>query len=70
MTLDEVKEWVYTCTRCNTCKYTTETYLESCPSGEKYYFEPYYGSGKVWIARGIIEGKIKFSDSIVKKIYS
>ncbi|MFX0132244.1 MAG: (Fe-S)-binding protein [Candidatus Hodarchaeota archaeon] len=70
MTLDEVKEYVYICTRCNTCKYTTDTYLPSCPAGERFLFEPYFGSGKVWIARGIIEGNIKFSDSIVKKIFS
>ncbi|MFX1450820.1 MAG: (Fe-S)-binding protein [Promethearchaeota archaeon] len=70
MALDEVKEYVYICTKCNTCKYTSETYLPSCPSGERFFFEPYFGSGKVWIARGIIEGNIEFSDSIVKKIFS
>ncbi len=70
MALEKVKEWVYVCTRCSTCKYTTKTYLISCPSGEKYRFEPYWGSGKAWIARGLIEGELKWSDSIARKIFS
>lgn len=70
MTLEALKEWVYVCTKCSTCKYTTNTYFLSCPSGEKFRFEPYWGSGKAWMAKGIIEGKLDFSDSIVRKIYS
>jgi len=70
LALEKIKEWVYVCTRCNTCKYTAGTYLISCPSGEKFRFEPYWGSGKAWMAKGLIEGTLKWSNSIVKKIYS
>ncbi|MHA1648797.1 MAG: (Fe-S)-binding protein [Candidatus Helarchaeota archaeon] len=70
MTLESLKEWVYACVRCNTCKYIINKYYDSCPSGKKFQLESYWPSGKTWIARGLIEGKLKFSDSIVQKIYA
>ncbi len=68
--LADLSKWIYACIRCNTCKYDVDQYHDSCPAGKKYEFESYFGSGKVWIARAILEGNLKFSDSIVKKIYA
>ncbi|NVM27754.1 MAG: (Fe-S)-binding protein [Candidatus Helarchaeota archaeon] len=70
MTLESFKDWIYTCIRCNTCKYVMDEYSDSCPAGEKFQLETYWGSGKIWIARGILEKKLQFSDSIVKKIFA
>ncbi len=68
--LEKLRDWVYACVRCGTCKYIIKNYSDSCPGGKKFQFESFYASGKVWIARALLEGKIKFSDSIVKKIYA
>jgi len=71
MDFDDIRPWVVRCVRCGTCKYTNETYLPSCPAGERFRFEPFYASGKNFIARGIIEGALKFSDpGVVEAIYS
>ncbi|NVM53318.1 MAG: hypothetical protein HWN66_06405 [Candidatus Helarchaeota archaeon] len=70
MALESLKDWIYACVRCNTCKYVINEYYDSCPSGKKFQFESYYGSGKVWIARAMLEGKLKFSDSVVRKIFA
>ncbi len=69
-TLEDLREWIYMCIRCNTCKYLIDQYDDSCPAGKKFEFESYYGSGKVWIARALLEGNLNFSDSLVKKIFA
>ena len=71
MDFDEIKSWVVRCVRCGTCKYTAETYLPGCPAGERFRFEPYFASGKNFIARGILEGTLSFSDpGLVDILYS
>lgn len=67
---EQLREWVYACIRCNTCKYIIDQYHDSCPAGKKFQFESYYGSGKAWIARALLENEIKFTPSLVKKIYA
>ncbi|MHA1264028.1 MAG: (Fe-S)-binding protein [Candidatus Helarchaeota archaeon] len=68
--LEELKDWIYACIRCNTCKYVLDQYYDSCPAGKKFAFESYYGSGKVWIARALLEGNLQLSESTVKRIYA
>jgi heterodisulfide reductase subunit D len=70
MALESLREWIYACIRCNTCKYVIDQYDDSGPAGEKFQFESYYGSGKVWIARALLEGKLQFSESLVNKIFA
>ncbi|MHA1895387.1 MAG: (Fe-S)-binding protein, partial [Candidatus Helarchaeota archaeon] len=70
--LDKVKKWVYNCIKCSNCKWLPIEYdhLKSCPAGSKFKFETYYGSGKIWIAKSIIEGTVDFTDSVVHKIFA
>jgi Fe-S oxidoreductase len=71
MSLDTVKEWLYGCTRCGTCKSVQDVFMPSCPAGEKYRLESYFASGKQFIARGVSEGKISLSDDDIReRIYA
>lgn len=60
-------EMFYRCVRCGTCKLVEKVYLPACPAGDAFYFENYYASGKVWIGRGILKGKIDIKDEFVRK---
>jgi heterodisulfide reductase subunit D len=44
--------------------------MPSCPSGERFGFKSYYASGRLEIARGLIEGKIPWSDKLVHRLYT
>ena len=70
MGLEDVKEWLHYCGRCNSCKYIYRDYQESCPAYIKFYFEPYTGSGKIWLAKDLYDGKYEWSPSIVDIIFS
>lgn len=70
MGLEDVKEWLHYCGRCNSCKFLYRNYRASCPSFEKFQFEPYTSSGKVWMAWDLYRGIYDWSDSIVEKIYA
>ncbi|MFX1556001.1 MAG: (Fe-S)-binding protein [Promethearchaeota archaeon] len=78
--ITEIENWTSLCTRCGTChtiyklklwERSNPDWLPICPAGEKYGFEPYYSSGKMWIARGVTEGKLDLDDpGLLKIIYS
>ncbi|MFX1357030.1 MAG: (Fe-S)-binding protein [Promethearchaeota archaeon] len=78
--ITEIENWTSLCTRCGTChtiyklklwERSNPDWLPICPAGEKYGFEPYYSSGKMWIARGVTEGKLDLNDpGLLKIIYS
>ena len=70
MGLEDVKDWLHYCGRCNSCKYLYRDYSSSCPAFEKFFWEPYTSSGKVWMARDIYEGKYELSNSILDKVYA
>lgn len=71
MSLDNVKEWLYACTRCGTCKEALNTYVPSCPAGERYHLESYYPSGKIAIARAISNGLLTLDDDDLReRIYA
>jgi heterodisulfide reductase subunit D len=70
MGLEDVKEWIHYCGRCNSCKYLYRNYNPSCPAFEKFQWECYTSSGKVWMARDIYEGKYPISESIRDKVFS
>jgi heterodisulfide reductase subunit D len=67
---DEVREWVYACINCGSCRYLKEDYIDSCPAGVKFQLEPYYGGGKVWIAQYLVEKNGEITDSVLHKIYA
>lgn len=68
--LQDVAKWVYICARCNSCKFIYRDYQNCCPAGEYFWFEPYWASGKNLMARALLEGDFKMSESIAEKIYS
>jgi Fe-S oxidoreductase len=71
MVLDQLKEWLYGCTHCGTCKEVLNIFAPACPSGEMYRLESYYPSGKMLIARGVSTGVLDLSDEdMLDRIYA
>jgi len=71
MVLDQVKEWLYGCTHCGTCKEVLNIFAPACPSGERYCLESYYPSGKMLIARGVANRILDLSDEeIMDRVYA
>jgi Fe-S oxidoreductase len=71
MSLEEVKEWLFGCTRCGTCKEILKTFEPACPAGERYHLESYFPSGKMAIARGISNGALSLDDDELReRIYA
>jgi Fe-S oxidoreductase len=71
MSLEDVKELLYGCSRCGTCKEVLRIFDPSCPPGEKYKKESFYPSGMIAIARGINEGVLPIEDDDIReRIYS
>lgn len=71
MSLDSVKEWLYGCTHCGTCKDVLNIFVPSCPAGERYQVESYFPSGRMFLARGVQEGVLSLQDDAVRdRIYA
>jgi heterodisulfide reductase subunit D len=68
--LTKYREELYCCSRCGTCKYIYQNYGDSCPAGKKFQFETFYPSGRLHIARGLLEGKIEWSERIRDILFS
>jgi Fe-S oxidoreductase len=66
MVLDELKEWLYGCTHCGTCKDVLNIFTPACPAGERYQLESYFASGKMLIARGIVCGVLDLDDDDIR----
>ncbi len=64
------KSEIYCCSRCSSCKFVYREYFDSCPSGKKFGFETFYPSGKIQLARGLLEDKIKWSDHLKEIIFA
>lgn len=71
MSLEDVKQWLYGCSRCGTCKEVLRLFDPSCPSGERYKKESFFPSGMIAIARGIQEGALSIEDDDIReRIYA
>jgi Fe-S oxidoreductase len=71
MTLDSVKEWLYGCTHCGTCKDVLNIFVPACPAGERYQVESYFPSGRMFLARGVSEGVLSLADDDTRdRIYA
>ncbi|MFX1276764.1 MAG: (Fe-S)-binding protein, partial [Promethearchaeota archaeon] len=46
-----------------------EGMVDSCPAGIEYGWEAYWNAGKMWIARSILNGDLKFSERVRNIIY-
>ncbi len=71
MGLDDVKEWLYGCTRCGTCKDVLNLFIPACPAGERFQLESYFPSGQVSIARAVSKGILSLADDEIReRIYA
>jgi Fe-S oxidoreductase len=71
MSLEDVKQWLYGCSRCGTCKDVLRIFVPSCPAGEKYQFESFFPSGQMAIARAVNEGILSLEDDDIReRIYA
>jgi Fe-S oxidoreductase len=71
MAFEELKEFLYGCAHCGTCKDVPGIFAPSCPAGEKYQLESYFPSGKLLIARGVVSGLLDLEDEdIMERIYA
>jgi len=71
MSLDDVKEWLYGCTQCGTCKDVLNIFVPACPAGERFQLASYYPSGQIFIARGVSEGVFSLDDEDLRdRIYA
>jgi len=72
--LEKFKEDAYNCLHCRLCTFTwmwpektpalwpKGSFQPTCPSGEKYKFEAFFGGGKSWLARALLEGRVDIKD--------
>jgi heterodisulfide reductase subunit D len=68
---EDIDPYIEKCVRCGTCKAVFGLFEPSCPAGERFGFEGFYSSGKIWIARGIREGVLKWDDpDLTKKLFA
>jgi Fe-S oxidoreductase len=71
MALSDLKEWLYGCSHCGTCKDVLNIFSPACPAGERYQLESYFPSGKMLIARGVVNGVLKLDDDDIReRIYA
>lgn len=70
--LEQYRDQVYRCTRCGDCrdKFTDrEPYV--CPAREHTGgFEPYYARGRIQVARGILEGRLRYTSRLGDTLFS
>jgi Fe-S oxidoreductase len=66
---------VYHCAKCHMCKYidfndiANERFTEICPSGSQLLFEAYFSSGKMELARALMNQEIKPSPKLLEIFY-
>ncbi|MFQ5821622.1 MAG: (Fe-S)-binding protein [Candidatus Heimdallarchaeota archaeon] len=65
------------CTHCNNCRIfyeygsTANLAAPSCPQGDKFLFDSYIGGrGKSSIAKGLLSGKLSFSDALSHVVFT
>jgi len=69
-TLSVLEELLHHCIRCGNCKYIFRDYSPSCPSGEKFRFESYFASGRIWLARGLMTGELEWDATLLDPIFA
>nr|MDO8133092.1 (Fe-S)-binding protein [Candidatus Njordarchaeum guaymaensis] len=78
--LEAYKEMISRCYKCGYCKFTGPVisqveireapFYVNCPSYEKFDFETYSASGRVWAAKGLVDGDLKWSDRLLEIAYA
>lgn len=67
MRIDEYKDMIYACGRCNYCRGID--FNERCPEIFTQVLESSTARGRMAIARGIIEGKLDYSEELAERIF-
>ncbi|KXH73252.1 MAG: hypothetical protein AM326_00455 [Candidatus Thorarchaeota archaeon SMTZ-45] len=67
MRIEEYKDMIYACGRCNLCHGTD--FDERCPELFTQYWESSTLRGRIAIARGILEGKLDYSEQMAERIF-
>lgn len=75
--LVKLYDYISMCTHCGNCKYfyeygaTANLAAVSCPQGDRFYLDSYYGSrAKTSIARGLLSGKLKLSETVSHAVFT
>ncbi|MFQ5831689.1 MAG: (Fe-S)-binding protein [Candidatus Thorarchaeota archaeon] len=67
MRIEEFKDMIYACGRCNFCRGTD--FNERCPEVFTQLWESSTLRGRMAIARGILEGQLDYSDDLAERIF-
>ncbi|MHA2310285.1 MAG: (Fe-S)-binding protein [Candidatus Thorarchaeota archaeon] len=67
MRIEEFKDMIYACGRCNLCHGTD--FNERCPELFTQFWESSTLRGRMAIARGILEGKLDYSEGMAERIF-
>ncbi|TFG16504.1 MAG: (Fe-S)-binding protein [Promethearchaeota archaeon] len=73
MTVQTEKDWkdiIHRCFRCGYCKFTHDYSDFNCPSYKKFRFETYSTGGRLWLAFGVINGDIEWSEGVANVLYA
>jgi Fe-S oxidoreductase len=71
MGLNDVKEWLYGCTNCGTCKDVLNIFVPACPAGERFQLASYFPSGQISIGKAVSEGILSLADDDLReRIYA
>ncbi len=78
MALDDFKKEIYSCVKCGACRFwydeaqkeNSALGLPLCPSGDRFGFESYFCKGRLDIAKGLIEGRLEWSERLLSRIYN
>ncbi|MHA1268968.1 MAG: (Fe-S)-binding protein [Candidatus Helarchaeota archaeon] len=74
--LMKYRDDIYHCVKCHLCKYVDmqviddEKYANICPSGSNFKFESYYSSGRIEIARAIINKELIPTKKFLEILYT
>ncbi|MCK5238292.1 MAG: (Fe-S)-binding protein [Candidatus Thorarchaeota archaeon] len=67
MRIEEYKDMIYACGRCNFCK--GQEFNERCPEVFTQYWESSTARGRMAIARSILEGNLEYSVELGERIF-
>jgi Fe-S oxidoreductase len=67
MRIEEYKDMIYACGRCEFCRGID--YNDRCPEVFTQYWESSTARGRMAIARGILEGKLEYSEDLAERIF-
>ncbi|MFW9801547.1 MAG: (Fe-S)-binding protein [Candidatus Thorarchaeota archaeon] len=67
MRIEDYKDMIYACGRCNLCHGTD--FDERCPELFTQFWESSTLRGRIAIARGILEGKLDYSEEMAERIF-